>query len=264
MRKVVYAPHLDRLVYLYEKATPEFWDAMWEKEGAASEVDPVFARVTRQHLPPGSKVLEGGCGRADKVKALSDAGFQSVGVDFAERTVEQARRQYPGLDVRKGDVRALDFPDGSLDGYWSIGVIEHFWSGYDEILAESARVLRPGGILFLTAPWFSPYRYSKLRRGGYPAIPSGDEPEGFYQFALSREEVTRKLAQHGFDVRRWSGVACEISMMEDMTRFHGAFQWLFESRGNLAKRVLRRSLVEALNRYCGHSFMAIAQRRGTN
>jgi len=264
MKKIVYSPSMDRLVYLHENATPEFWDALWEREGAAPEADPSFARLTRRYLPAGSRVLEGGCGRADKVKAISDAGFKAVGIDFAERTVAQARNTYPGLDVRKGDVRALEFADGSIDGYWSIGVIEHFWSGYDEILAECARVLRPGGVLFLTAPWFSPYRRSKARRGGYPSAPFADEPAGFYQFALGREEVTRKLRDHGFEVQRWSGVACELSMLEDMTRFQAAFKWLFLSRGNLFKRVLRRSFIEAMNGYCGHSFMAIARRGGAS
>lgn len=262
MRKVVYAPDMDRLVYLHENATPEFWDALWEREGAAPEANPFYARITGRYLPRGSRVLEGGCGRADKVKSMADAGFAAIGIDFAERTVEQARRSYPGLDVRKGDVRALEFPDGSLDGYWSIGVIEHFWSGYDEILAECARVLRPGGVLFLTAPWFSPYRQRKARAGGYPASAFAQEPTGFYQFALGRAEVTRKLAQHEFEVLDWSGMACEISLLEDSTRFRREFEWLFRSRGNLLKRLFRRGLTEVLNGYCGHSFMVVARRKG--
>jgi SAM-dependent methyltransferase len=216
--------------------------------------------VTAKYLPRGSRVLEGGCGRANKVKAMADAGFNPIGIDFAEASVKQARLDYPGLDIRQGDVRSLDFPDRFFDGYWSIGVIEHFWTGYDPILAEAARVLRPDGLLFLSAPWLSPYRKYKVRTGGYPRVDCSGEPDSFYQFALSREEVCAQLALHGFRPLRWYGRACEISMMEDMTTITRQASWLLGSRGSFVKRVLRRAVVGTLNSYCGHSFLAIAKR----
>jgi SAM-dependent methyltransferase len=265
MRQVVYSPGARRLVYLQEKATPAFWDDRWRSAGkppVVSAKDDVVT-VTRRYLPPGSRVLEGGCGRANKVKAMADAGFEAVGVDFAEGTVEQATRDYPGLDIRKGDVRSLDLADGSLDGYWSIGVIEHFWDGYDSILAEAARVLRPGGYLFLTAPWFSPYRSYKARTHGYPATDFVAEPDSFYQFALGREEVSSRLAHHRFEILGWYGRASEISLQEDMRSFRRGIEWLFDSRsrGSIAKRAVNRLVTRMLDPYCGHSFLAIARRK---
>jgi SAM-dependent methyltransferase len=263
MREIRYWPRKNRLVYLEEKATPEYWDALWRAEGKApppSDRDAVV-RVTRGYLPPGAAVLEGGCGRADKVNSLSVAGYRAVGIDFAEDTVKQARIDYPELDVRQGDVRALDFPDASFDGYWSIGVIEHFWSGYDEILAEAARVLKPGGFLFLTAPWLSPFRLRKAKAGEYQRLDVVSEPENYFQFALARPEVSERLAAHEFALERWSGIACEISILEDMISLRGPVRWLFGSRGSLVKRVCRRALIECLNPFCGHSFLAIARRK---
>ena len=262
MREVLYWPATDRLVYLDAQATPEFWDARWRAEGKpppVSSLDPVVT-TTGRYLSPGSRVLEGGCGRANKVKAMADAGFRAVGVDFAQRSVSQAKLDYPGLDIRLGDVRLLDFPDGSFDGYWSIGVIEHFWKGYGEILSEAARVLRPKGFLFLSAPWFSPYRRLKVRRSGYPRSDFVDEPETFYQFALSRPEVEIQLAAHGFEVLRWRGLASEISVKEDMTACRAQVDWLLGSRGSIVKRLLRRVVVEGLNPFFGHSFLAVARR----
>jgi SAM-dependent methyltransferase len=264
MRNIVYFERADRLVYQHAKATPEYWEAVWKAEGKApppSEQDHVV-QVTRRHLPRGSKILEGGCGRADKVHSLQCAGYQSIGVDFAADAVRQARIDYPGIDVRQGDVRALEFADGSFDGYWSIGVIEHFWTGYADIVAEAARVLRPGGILFLTAPWFSPLRRRKARTGGYQRVEFAAEPADFYQFALSRDDVSRHLDAAGFDVDRWVGTACEISLREDLPSMRKPVQWLFDSRGSIPKRVLRRAVMKALDPWCGHSFLAIARRRG--
>lgn len=264
MRSVVHWPNAQRLVYLDEKATPQFWDSRWQAEGKPPTISPRddVVTVTAKYLATGSRVLEGGCGRANKVKAMQDAGFSAVGIDFAEDSVKQARIEYPGLDIREGDVRSLDFPSGSLDGYWSIGVIEHFWTGYDLILAEAARVLRPRGFMFLTAPWFSPYRQYKARSGGYLNADFAQEPDTFYQFALSREEVSAQLIKHGFRVLHWYGRVSEISMREDMTAFRRPIDWLLGSRGSIVKRIFRRVVANSLNPYCGHSFLAIAQREG--
>lgn len=261
-RRVVYAPSMGRLVYLDEKATPEFWDARWKAEGdvVLSSFDREVAAVTARHLEPGSRVLEGGCGRAAKVKALADVGFSAVGIDFAAESVERARAVFPALDIRRGDVRSLPFPASHFDGCWSIGVIEHFWDGYDAILMEAHRVLRSRGVLFLTAPWFSPYRQRKARAGGYQSAEFSAEPEAFYQFALGRKEVSAALERIGFELMSWHGFAPEISMREDMDSLRTAVTWLTGSRGALPKRVLRRVVTRAFSDYCGHSFMAIARR----
>jgi SAM-dependent methyltransferase len=262
MRDVVYWPESDRLVYFDEKATPQFWDLHWRAEGAPPPVDPRddVIVVTKQYLAAGARVLEGGCGRANKVKAMAQSGFSAVGIDFAPESVARATLDYPGLDIRVGDVRSLEFPEGVFDGYWSIGVIEHFWPGYDEILSEAARVLRPKGFLFLTAPWFSPYRQRKARANGYPRAQFTTEPAGFYQFALGRTEIAKALASHGFNLLRWRGRVSEISMKEDMKAFKAQRDWLLGSRGSIVKRVFRRIVADSLNPWCGHSFLAVAQR----
>ena len=262
MRRVVYSPSLMRLVYLDKKATPEFWDQRWQSEGKPGPVssrDEVIT-VTSVYLPQGSRLLEGGCGRANKVKAMAVAGFRAIGVDFAQESVGAAKLNYPDLDIRQGDVRALDFPDDYFDGYWSIGVIEHFWGGYSPILAEASRVLRPEGYLFLTAPWLSPYRAHKIANGGYSAVEFEIEPDSFYQFALSRGEVCTQLVQHGFELVQWQGLASEISMRQDMDSLTGAVDWLFAPGASIVKRAFRKALTVALNPYCGHSFLAVARR----
>jgi SAM-dependent methyltransferase len=262
MRQVVYWPNANRLIYLDESATPEFWDQHWQSEGKPSAVSPrdEVVTVTAKYLSPGSRILEGGCGRANKLKAMAVAGYRVTGVDFAKDSVMQAKVNYPDLDIRLGDVRSLDFPDGYFDGYWSLGVIEHFWEGYGPILAEAARVLRPNGFLFLTAPWLSPYRVRKVRRSEYPVVEFQKEPESFYQFALSRTEIVAQIARHQFEIVRWQGLASEVSMIEDMVAFKGLIRWLYGSRGSILKRVLRKAVSNALNPYCGHSFLAVAKR----
>jgi SAM-dependent methyltransferase len=262
MRDVVYWQKADRLVYFDEKATANFWDSHWQAEGPPPVVGKHhdIVAISGKYLARGSRILEGGCGRANKLKAMADAGYSPIGIDFAPASVRQARLDYPNLDIRQGDVRSLDFPDAYFDGYWSLGVIEHFWTGYDAIMAEAARVLRPKGFLFLTAPWLSPYRRHKVRAGGYPCEDFRNEPDGFFQFALSREEVSAALLRHGFEIMRWHGRASEISLRDDMIAFQRQTRWLLRSRGSLMKRAARWAIFTGLNKYCGHAFLAVARR----
>lgn len=58
------------------------------------------------------------------------------------------------LEMRVEDARSLSFEAASFDAVYSISVLEHIPDGGDsEAVAELARVLRPGGRLFLTVPF---------------------------------------------------------------------------------------------------------------
>jgi len=266
-RFIKYWPDRNRLVYFHANATPEYWDSVWQEQGAPTPIEKNHdvLRLTKKYLPIGARVLEAGCGRGDKVDAMAQAGFNAIGIDFAPNTVRVARQYFPTRDIRIGDVRNLEFEDASFDGLWSLGVIEHFWNGYESILAESNRVLRPGGYLFLTTPWFSPYRRRKALAGGFPLLNemSKEAPEDFYQFALAKDEIKAALARHGFVLKSWAGRAPEISMLENMDRGKSFFQWLLTSRGGLPKRIIRKLIVRAAQDFCGHSFMSVSRRAMT-
>jgi len=196
-----------RLVFVGSAATAEFWDAQWTEMR-----DPVRYRrlprrslvgdVTRRYLPPGALVLEGGCGLAHKSWILRQLGYRTLALDYAAETVEWLKQQVPEVNPVQGDVRALPVADASLDGYWSFGVIEHFYDGYDAIRDEMRRVIRPGGFLFLTFPHMSRARWALARAGRY--LPWRPDPEllrGFYQFALDEQRVAADFEQHGFRLR---------------------------------------------------------------
>jgi SAM-dependent methyltransferase len=55
--------------------------------------------------------------------------------------------------VHHGDVTSLTLPDGGCDGVVSLDVLEHV-PDYPAALREFARVLKPGGVLVLTVPFY--------------------------------------------------------------------------------------------------------------
>jgi SAM-dependent methyltransferase len=196
----------ERLIYVYQQANQTFWDDQWQPE----QIDRTrllatkrtfILPITQKYLSPtAGAVLEGGCGQGLHVAALQNNGYNCIGVDFAPRTIQTLNELVPELDIRYGDVRNLPFPDGAFAGYWSLGVIEHFWDGYDPIAFEMKRVLQPGGILFLTFPYLSPLRRWKIRRNAYPVWEGKAAPDNFYQFALDHHQVGSYFGSLGFEL----------------------------------------------------------------
>jgi len=194
----------NRLIYLEKQATPDFWDSHWKldhfvRTKLLNVRDTPVTTVLKKYIKPeDGMILEGGCGNALQVAALVNNGYQCIGVDYAPRTVRIINEAIPELSVCLGDVRHLNFEDAHFAGYLSLGVIEHFWEGYETIGLEMARVIKPFGYLFLAFPYMSPLRKLKGRLGFYPMWKPSQNPSNFYQFALDHKLVTQSFLKRGF------------------------------------------------------------------
>jgi SAM-dependent methyltransferase len=189
-------------VFVDEPASEAFWDDRWKgDEFTAKQIRRKSAFVqweTSRLLNPPARVVDAGCGLANTVFGLHHAGFDAYGVDFAPETVDAIKRHAPELQIKLADVRNMPFPDAFFDGVWSLGVIEHFPDGYAPIIEEARRVLKPGGLLFLTVPSMSPLRRLKARLGAYPDASKADMTR-FYQFAFRPQDVENAVCAMGFE-----------------------------------------------------------------
>lgn len=219
MRRL-YDADANRLIYLDQTAGPEFWSANWrgqipDRETLLENRDSLWAEITQSFLAPADgPILEGGCGMGLHVAALRNCGYQVVGIDFSRETVDALNQSVPELDIRFGDVRELPFAEESFAGYWSLGVIEHFWEGYQEIAREMRRVLRPGGILFLAFPYMNSVRRWKSSFRIFPRW-RGEIHEDFYQFALDASTVRRDFESLGFQLIECRPVLGRQGMQEE-------------------------------------------------
>lgn len=100
----------------------------------------------------GGRVLEIGCSMGMDLAELIERGCQCTGLDLSPESVRVAKYHLAlrGLEatLTSGNAECLCFPDESFDVVYSFGVLHHT-PDIERALAEVARVLRPGGRLFL-------------------------------------------------------------------------------------------------------------------
>ncbi|MFB9558554.1 class I SAM-dependent methyltransferase [Streptomyces roseoviridis] len=100
-------------------------------------------------LPPGTRtLLDLACGTGLVTERLARPGLAVYGADAAHAMLRTAAGRVPGRLVR-ADARRLPLPDGSVDAVSAVWLL-HLVPFTEEIVAEAARVLRPGGVFLTT------------------------------------------------------------------------------------------------------------------
>lgn len=97
------------------------------------------------NFTPRGELLEVGCAKGYCGVMAREAGWRHTGVDIAKDDVEFARREF-GLNTVHGTLQQAAFDDNRFDAAVMWSVIEHL-SDPSGALAETLRVLRPGGVL---------------------------------------------------------------------------------------------------------------------
>ena len=211
----------------------------------------------------GKDVLEIGCGTGVHTKLLAQSGAHVAAVDLTPTAVALTSRrlELAGLsaDVREADAESLPFADASFDFVWSWGVIHHS-SDTDRVIAEIARVLRPGGSLAFMVYhrtsitfWLNYVLYRGVLRGGL-LRESPDELANRWSDGVLARHYTRQTLTDS--LRPWF----ENIETQVMGQIGEAIPLPSRVRQPLA-RVIPRAPQEAVLRRVGWFLFAEAQRR---
>ena len=93
------------------------------------------------------RLIDLGCGSGRALLWNRDWQARAVGVDISPFFSTDARR---GIDLLLADLRRLPFADGAFTKAFSLDVLEHLSpDALKDMLTEAARVLEPGGRLFV-------------------------------------------------------------------------------------------------------------------
>lgn len=184
----------------YHCADPRnFYSQMYKRRLA------VMLGAVRRHVTSG-RLLDLGCAQGNLALLAAEAGLESYAVDLRLEFLRYAGQKYERGRFQRvaSDATHLPFPNSFFDAVVWGEVIEHV--AYPEnILAEIARVMRPGGVLLVTTP-----NGARLRTGlptfSQVADRSRLESRQFqpdsdgHLFLFTRKELAAVLAQSGFRV----------------------------------------------------------------
>jgi SAM-dependent methyltransferase len=109
--------------------------------------------LLQQSLPPGTRLLDLGCGTGDSLLVLRrryGANVELVGADFSEKAVLRAALRLGGrASVCRANAKSLPFRTGSFTHITAFGVLEHIIDA-PAAITEIRRVAQPGGHIYIT------------------------------------------------------------------------------------------------------------------
>ncbi|MEZ5377014.1 MAG: class I SAM-dependent methyltransferase [Acidimicrobiales bacterium] len=101
---------------------------------------------------PDALTIDAGCGPGHITSFLADRGLQKIcGIDLSPEMIALAQASFPAIDFRVGELAMLPVADGGVDAVVSRHSIIHTEPPQLEaVFTEFARVLVPGGLLFVS------------------------------------------------------------------------------------------------------------------
>lgn len=164
------------------------------------------------HIRPGDRLLDLGCGPGGITRGLAAAAApaQTVGLDIEPRLLSRARDDAEGAPITwiRADATALPFADGAFDIVFAHTLLMHL-AAPQRVLAEWARVLRPGGLMALVdADWGTEVLHPSLptldavllagipaaRAGGMEPLFGRRHPELFARAGFEVLDISQKAA----------------------------------------------------------------------
>lgn len=165
--------------------------------------------------------LDIGCGFGRNTIFMAKSGFDVSTFDLSEHSVEVTKQKAEDAGVKLKDICTADmlkipYKDNSFDCILALNVISHTdKEGFNQILKEIKRVLKPGGEVYFTVGskesyWFNNPKciyvddYTKIRvedgpENGIPHFYIGDEDCFllFNDFIIINIKNIRELTQYG-------------------------------------------------------------------
>jgi ubiquinone/menaquinone biosynthesis C-methylase UbiE len=165
------------------------WDEIRSLHVPEREVESALLRLLGDS--PLGDLLDVGAGTGRILELLGPLAGRAIGVDQSREmlAIARAKLEQAGLrhcQVRQADMYQLPFPSSSMDCV-IIHQVLHFAESPAEVIAESARTLRPGGRL--VAVDFAPHLLESLR-----------EQHAHRRLGFADEEVSQWCRAAGLEV----------------------------------------------------------------
>lgn len=127
-----------------------YWDRVAHEKRFSH---PLHRDWLARYLNPRARILDYGCGYGRTLSELSDAGYKNiVGMDFSETMLSRCRGEVCDSKLIRNDGDGLPLRPDSFDAVLLFAVLTCIPESDEQrtLLAEVDRVLRPGGLVYLS------------------------------------------------------------------------------------------------------------------
>ena len=179
----------------------ELADQWWEPSGGFAALHWLAASRAEHVRPaarPGAVLVDLACGGGLMAPHVARLGYRHVGVDLGLAGLRVAREH--GVAAVRGSVLAVPLADRCADVVLAGEVLEHV-ADTDQVIAECARLLRPGGTLVIDT-------IARTRLADLVAVKilervPGGPPPGIHDPALfvDRAQLLAAADRAGLDLR---------------------------------------------------------------
>jgi ubiquinone/menaquinone biosynthesis C-methylase UbiE len=188
----------------------QVWSKTYDDPGnGLFSVDAPLVHEILADVPAGD-ALDAACGTGRFAEYLAAKGHRVVGVDSSPDMLARARQRVPEGTFIEGDLHGLPLADDGVDVITCALALTHV-PDLRPVVAEFARVLRPGGHLVI-----ADVHRSLVGLGSVPKMPGrGGEKQILPAYPHHASEYLQAALPLGFQVRR-----CEEprSLRADLTR----------------------------------------------
>ena len=143
----------------------------WNTEGTRkSFAHPLNLERLSPRLSPDSCILDFGCGYGRCLGELFASGYRDlIGFDFSPAMIAAARARYPEITFQAIQSSTLPLSDASVDATLLFSVLTCVPTddGQQAIVQELHRVLKPGGLLYISDLWLQPDERNLTRYARY-------------------------------------------------------------------------------------------------
>jgi SAM-dependent methyltransferase len=161
-----------------------------EEEGQVETGRRAVAEIERLAAP--GVFCDFGCWTGSLLVAARERGWTALGIEPSAWA--SARAGERGLDVRTCELHEADLPDDSVRALAMCDVLEHLVDP-SIALRTAARVLEPGGVLYVTVPDAGSLLARLMGKRWWAIVP-------MHVQYFTRSSLRRLLESHGFDVRQ--------------------------------------------------------------
>lgn len=150
--------------------------------------------------------LDIGAGKGEVLKVAREAGWEVTGIETSSTFAAHAAR-YSGARIIRDPLEQCAFENNSYDVVVLGAVLEHLYNP-DEVIKEIARILKPGGALFIDVPnekglyFLAGNLYQRIRMRNWVVNLAPTFPP-YHVFGFSARSLRALLAKHSLRPAMW-------------------------------------------------------------